>query len=111
MRIGFEPIGIGLLPIFWIGFWIVPTSAWKGSNFAIWQPCLENNLSYISDLVLARQELQREEYLNDIHARIEHLSAAHRYAEENPLDPIVRDEYGAPCRRKRVSFFQSRKVE
>ena len=64
----------------------------------------EHNLSYISDLVLARQELQQEEYLDDIHERIEYLSAAHRYAEENPLDPIVRDEYGPPCRKKRVSF-------
>ena len=68
-------------------------------------------LHCISDLVLARQELQQEEYLDDIQERIEYLGAAHRYAEENPLDPIVRDEYGAPCRRKRVSFFQSRKVE
>ena len=60
-------------------------------------------MSFISDLVIARQELQREEYLEDIRDRVEYLGAAHRYAEEHPEDPIVQMGYGAPMRRLRRS--------
>ena len=60
-------------------------------------------MSFISDLVIARQELQREEYLEDIRDRVDHLGAVHRYAEEHPEDPIVRRNYGEPppVRRRR----------
>ena len=34
---------------------------------------------------------------------MEHLGAAHRYAEEHPEDPLVRESYGAPQRRRRRS--------
>ena len=60
-------------------------------------------VSFISDLVIARQELQREEYLEDIRDRVDHLGAVHRYAEEHPEDPIVRTDYGGPSRRRRRS--------
>jgi len=53
------------------------------------------------DLVIARQELERVQYLNDIRERVQHLGAVHRYAEEHPEDPINRMSYGAPCRRRR----------
>ena len=67
-------------------------------------------MSYISDLVIARQELERVQYLNDIRERVEHLGAVHRYAEEYPEDPINRMGYGAPCRRRRSATWSAEQL-
>lgn len=62
------------------------------------------------DLVIARQELERVQYLNDIRERVEHLGAVHRYAEEYPEDPINRMGYGAPCRRRRSATWSAKQL-